>query len=415
MRDKLTTTTLNRLKPAEKPFEVVDTEIKGYLLRVQPSGRMTYYYSYRNSEGKKVRIKLGVVGSISVKQAREQAVSVAGKASDGIDVQKEKKTKRNEAKDSLKTTLGYFITTDYGPWALANRKSGQATLDTLKRHFSDWYNLQLSEIGVLMLENWRTTRLDDGTQPTTINRNVAALKAVLSKAEEWDAVEHHPLGKLKPLRIDGSPKVRYLSPAEESALAIALRERDSELKQARERGNQFRVDRGYAPLPSLIELPFADHIEPMITLSLKTGMRRGEVFDLLWADVDFDRATITIRAAISKSNRTRYIPMSPIALETLKNWRGQQEDAALSARLFTNSKGERFDNTNKAWRSLLNDAGIAQFRWHDMRHDFASKLVMNGVPLNTVRELCGHTDMNTTLRYAHLAPEHKAEAVAVLG
>lgn len=415
MRDKLSTTTLNRLKPAEKPFEVVDTEIKGYLLRVQPSGRMTYYYSYRNSEGKKVRIKLGVVGSISVKQAREQAVSVAGKASDGIDVQKEKKIRRNEAKDTLKTTLGYFITTNYGPWALANRKSGQDTLDTLKRHFSDWYDLQLSEIGVLMLENWRTSRLDDGKQPTTINRNVAALKAVLSKAEEWGAIDYHPLGRLKPLRIDNSPKVRYLSPSEESALITALKERDSELRQARERGNQFRVKRGYTPLPSLMALPFADYLEPMVTLSLKTGMRRGEIFDLLWSDVDFDRAVFTIRAAISKSNRTRYIPMSPTALETLKKWRGQHEDAALSARVFTNSKGERFDNTNKAWRSLLKDAGIAQFRWHDMRHDFASKLVMKGVPLNTVRELCGHTDMNTTLRYAHLAPEHKAEAIAVLG
>jgi site-specific recombinase XerD len=64
---------------------------------------------------------------------------------------------------------------------------------------------------------------------------------------------------------------------------------------------------------------------------------------------------------------------------------------------------------------VLKDAKIEKFRWHDMRHDFASKLVMNGVPLNTVRDLCGHADLGTTLRYAHLAPEHKAEAVAQLG
>jgi len=160
---------------------------------------------------------------------------------------------------------------------------------------------------------------------------------------------------------------------------------------------------------------FADHIEPMVILSLKTGMRRGEVFDLLWADVDFETATVTIRAEISKSNKTRHIPLSPIALDMLKSWRQQNQGVAANERVFSNSKGERFDNTNKAWRALLKESGIDDFRWHDMRHDFASKLVMAGVPLNTVRELCGHTDMNTTLRYAHLAPEHKAEAVALLG
>ena len=69
----------------------------------------------------------------------------------------------------------------------------------------------------------------------------------------------------------------------------------------------------------------------------------------------------------------------------------------------------------RSWMKLLKDAEITKFRWHDMRHDFASKLVMKGVPLNTVRDLCGHADISTTLRYAHLAPEHKAEAVALLG
>lgn len=67
------------------------------------------------------------------------------------------------------------------------------------------------------------------------------------------------------------------------------------------------------------------------------------------------------------------------------------------------------------WTSILEAAAIEGFRWHDMRHDFASKLVMKGVPLNTVRELCGHADLNTTLRYAHLAPDHKADAVALIG
>ena len=415
MRQKLTTTTVNRLQAAPTPYEVVDTELKGFLLRVQPSGHMTYYFAYRNPKGNKVRIKIGQAGAVTVRQARDTAIKYAGQVSQGVDVQLEKKVVREQAKISKKSTLGYFIDHHYKPWVLANRKSGKSTLETLKRHFEPWYEHQMADITPLMVEKWRTERLEENVQPSTINRCTASLRAVLSKALEWDALERHPLEKLKRLRVDNSPNIRYLDADEENSLLEALRTRDERIKEERDRGNRFRAKRGYRPLPSLRPLKYVDHIEPMVLVSLKTGLRRGELFDLLWADVDFNTNTITIRAAISKSNRTRHVPLSPTALETLKTWKKQQPDAFPSMRVFANSKGERFDNTNKAWRGILKDAGITAFRWHDMQHDFASKLVMKGVPLNTVRELCGHTDMNTTLRYAHLAPEHKAEAVALLG
>lgn len=158
---------------------------------------------------------------------------------------------------------------------------------------------------------------------------------------------------------------------------------------------------------------YGDRMTPLITLALKTGMRRGELFDLSWSEVDLKRKTITVLGETAKSSKTRHIPLGPSALEAIKAWRKQSPST--EGRVFPARNGGRLDNVNKSWSGILASAGITNFRWHDMRHDFASKLVMNGVPLNTVRELCGHADLNTTLRYAHLAPDHKAEAIALIG
>jgi integrase len=142
-------------------------------------------------------------------------------------------------------------------------------------------------------------------------------------------------------------------------------------------------------------------LEPLVLLSINTGVRRGEAFNLTWADVDLKNKLITVEGDTSKSGQTRHIPLNREALDTLTNWKEQGEGKGF---VFPGQNGNRLDNVKKSWGNLLDLAKVVSFRWHDLRHTFASKLVMAGVPLNTVRDLMGHSDIKMTLRYAHLAP-----------
>jgi len=150
---------------------------------------------------------------------------------------------------------------------------------------------------------------------------------------------------------------------------------------------------------------------PGVILVSNAGLRRGELFSLQWENVDLQQAILTVEGAYAKSGKTRHVPLNMEALNVLKAWHNQTTGNEL---VFHNKDGKRFDTIKKSWGTILKSAGIKEFRWHDLRHHFASRLVMLDVDLNTVRELLGHADISMTLRYAHLAPEHKANAVAKL-
>ena len=414
MQAKLSSTIIKKLRPKVKAYEVVDTEVKGFLLRVQPTGRMTFYFSYRSESGQRKRIKIGTLGpALSIAQARDDAIVHSSKIIKGVDVQREKRTEKKKATDDLKNTLSNFMDEQYRPWALANLKSGQQTIDSIKRTFPQYLEQPLSEIHTTQIERWRTQRLQGGTKPATINRVVNALRAVLTKAVDWEVIEDHPLAKLKALKIDEGRIVRFLSGEEETRLYATMASRDIELKEARSRGNAFREKRGSPLMPDLSGHAYGDRMTPLIVLSLKTGMRRGELFDLDWDSVDLKKKIVTVEGETAKSGKTRHIPLSPTAYKVITIWNAQNSPAV--GKVFPANNGGRLENVNTSWGTILNKSKIKSFRWHDMRHDFASKLVMEGAALNTVRELCGHADLNTTLRYAHLAEDHRAAAISLLG
>ena len=411
MKAKLSTRTIRVLRPCDKPFEVVDIELKGFLLRVQPSGAMTYYFSYRNERGKRGRYRIGNSESLSVAQARDQAVSLSARVVAGEDIQAKKKHERKTARLAKSRTLDGFLTHHYEPWAISQRKSGAATVQRIRSNFEHLMQRSLIDINLWVSEKWRSEELKRGKAKTTINRDVTTLKACLSKAVEWGVLDANPLQKLKPLKTDGLSRTRYLTAEEENALRSALTERNERLRENRANGNAWRRARHQAVLPDLSTTAFADYLQPMVLLSLSTGLRRGEVLRLKWSDIDLLMRKLVVRGDNAKSGKTRYVPLNDEALATLQRWR---TDVKAAEWVFPGHDGERLMSVKTSWKTVLQKAEILDFRWHDLRHHFASRLVMKGVDLNTVRELLGHSDLSMTLRYAHLSPEHKAEAVAKL-
>ena len=216
-------------------------------------------------------------------------------------------------------------------------------------------------------------------------------------------MSENPLAAVKQSKVDSS-RIRYLSDAENGRLRATLADRDNEARAARARANQWRADRGKETMPFIGQEDYSDHLTPAILISLNTGLRRGELTALTWADVNLEARMLTVRAAAAKSGKSRHVPLNNEAMAVLQQWQQQQP----TGRLFP------VRSFKTAWGALMTTAKIDNFRWHDMRHDFASKLVMAGVDLNTVRELMGHADLKMTLRYAHLAPAHLADAVAKL-
>jgi integrase len=411
MRAKLIASTIKMLQPAATAYDVRDTVVPGFLLRVQPTGLITYYYSYRDTTGRKTRYRIGTVGAVTPAQARDIAQQLSARVIKGEDVQATRQERREAAQAAKLQTLGGFVEQKYSPWLLAERQEKRRSGEVLQRlwaNFATLWERPMAEITPWIIEKWRAEQRKRGKAPSTINRDVTTLRSVLSKAVAWQIIDAHPLKDVRPLRVDNHRCIRYLSEDEESRLRGSLAARDPRIRAARENANVWRRQRGYPELPELGDHTYGDHLTPMVLLSLNTGMRRGELFRLRWVDVNFQTKTLTVRGATAKSGQTRHIPLNTEAMMVLRAWHQQTPETAL---VFPGKQGEPLDNVRKAWGALVRAAEMHQFRWHDLRHTFASRLVMAGVPLNTVRELLGHTTPSMTLHYAHFAPDHKAEAV----
>ncbi len=268
------------------------------------------------------------------------------------------------------------LATEYLKWAERQRsyRSKAGFVRQLRDHFG---NLPLRRFNTLLVEQFQTERLNNGNKPATVNRLTATLKHMIRKAVDWNMVEEETLKRVRRVKQipENNRRLRYLSKEECEALINAC---DS-------------------------------HLKPIVITALNTGMRKGEILNLKWDQVDLKHGFILLD--ITKNGERREIPINETMRATLK---GLTRRLDVSHVFYDSKTGKPYQDVKRSFQSALRRAKIKDFRFHDLRHTFASHLVMAGVDLTTVKELLGHKTLTMTLRYAHLAPSHKVKAVDIL-
>lgn len=253
-------------------------------------------------------------------------------------------------------------------------------LDLFKAHFG---KTPLTDITRKDIETYVSRRLGErsrrgGTiRRDTVNKELATLKNLFTKAVEWGEIETSVAHKVKPLKGDPG-RLRYLTVEESRTLLDECRSSKS------------------------------THLHPIVLTAMQTGARRGEVLAMKWEQVDFVNRAIKIIG--TKNSTVRVVPMTDEVYECLS----RKPHHIKSGLVFFNPQGEEFDNFKNSWVSARTRAGLEDFRFHDLRHTFASWLAINGVDILTIKELLGHKDIKMTLRYAHLSPWNLKRAGGIL-
>ncbi len=235
----------------------------------------------------------------------------------------------------------------------------------LHPHFENKY---LDEINKAIIEQMKTTKLQTGVTNATVNRLLALIRSILNRAlKDWEWLDSVPTVRLLPEPVQ---QVRWLTELEAKRL--------------------------------LKELPA--HVEIMARFTLATGLRESNVTGLQWSQIDMARRCAWIHPEQAKAKKAIAVPLNNEACDIIKAQIGKH-----LTHVFTYEGQPVTRANNNAWRKALKRANVDNFRWHDLRHTWASWHIQNGTPLHVLKELGGWADLTMVMRYAHLSSDHLKE------
>jgi len=249
-----------------------------------------------------------------------------------------------------------------------NKKSWRRDETSLKSLKPFFKGKMLRDIGPELVERYKTKRKTE-VSPATVNREISFLKTMFNKALEWGRLELSPLKNVKKFKEDNG-RERILT--------------NEETKRLVEAAN--------------------DHLKPILIIALNTGMRRGEILSLKWENIKLSKRCIYIED--SKAGKSRSIPMNGLVIEAMSIIPQNSEY------VFYNpiTKGP-IQDVKTAFKSVCKNVKIKGLRFHDLRHTFATNLIISGVDLVTVSKILGHSSIQMTMRYVNPNSETMKQAV----
>ncbi|WP_423377989.1 tyrosine-type recombinase/integrase [Burkholderia sp. LMG 32019] len=272
-------------------------------------------------------------------------------------------------------------------------REGLPSLETSKTHLR-WLDQHLSGIALADIDRDRIDAIalvkrrepivirtrrgivttDRTVSAGTVRRVIGVLKAVLNAAVEWEWLDRAPVTKRAKV---AQKRIRWLTQAQAERL--------------------------------LAELP--DHLAEMARFSLETGLRRSNVTGLQWSQVDIVRRVAWIHPDQAKAKKAITVPLSDTAIAVLRRQLAKKRAPECVDSVFVYHGRPVYQTVTAAWRKALKRAGIRDFRWHDLRHTWASWHVQRGTPLQVLKELGGWETLEMVQRYAHLSADHLTQWV----
>lgn len=257
-------------------------------------------------------------------------------------------------------------------------KSSISNVRHLSKYFAGKYLHEIVQRDVEKFVDWRLQHKHPRTNKpivaNTVNKDLGILRNMFNKAIEWEYFGgRNPVQGFKFLPVDNR-RTRFLEKEEIKRLLDNCE----------------------------------GHLKDIVEFALNTGMRKGEIFNLKWNNVDMNHGLIHILQ--TKNGEKREIPVNEAVSDILYRVRKDPE----SPYVFASYDGKPFNDIKKSYHTALVKSQIENCVFHSLRHTFASQLVMAGVDLMTVKELLGHKTLSMTLRYSHLSCQHKQRAVQSL-
>lgn len=254
-------------------------------------------------------------------------------------------------------------------WTAESRYKASHEADLMHLKYLDRFlgDKRLAGIDRALVDRIVAVRLRDEVSNATVNRMQQVIRVILRRAvNEWEWLERCPKFRMLP---EPTRRVRWLRPEEADRL--------------------------------IKELP--DHLAAMVIFSLHTGLRKANVIGLQWSQVDLVRRCAWVHADQAKARKPLFVPLTEAAVEVVRRQIGKHLEY-----VFTYLSKPVYQVNGKAWKGALARAGIKEFRWHDLRHTWATWHVMGGTPVNALQELGGWESAEMVRRYAHFSNDHLA-------